>query len=183
MRNLIIHPTDGSTDFLKIVYRNVPNQTLITGGIGREELNELIKSHDRVMMMGHGCPSGLFCVGQFDKSMRGLAIDHSTAELLNEKDNNVFIWCNADMYVNPRKLKGFYTGMFISELGEAYYCGVTGSSDEDVSKSNYDFVEILSECINKDQTEMYNEVTEKYGALAKKNKVAKYNHKRLYLSV
>ena len=65
MKTLIVHPKDDSTFFLDIVYKNIPNKTIITGGITKTELKELIKSHDRVMMMGHGSPGGLFSVGQF----------------------------------------------------------------------------------------------------------------------
>ena len=43
---------------------------------------------------------------------------------LKKKDNSVFIWCNADQFVNRYNLKGFYTGMFISEVMEAVFCGL-----------------------------------------------------------
>ena len=67
MKTLIIHPKDNTTSFLDIVYQPIENKTVITGGITKEELHELIKSHDRVMMMGHGSPFGLFSIGQFKK--------------------------------------------------------------------------------------------------------------------
>lgn len=46
MKSLIIHPDDDTTDFLKIVYQKIPNQTVITGGVFKEDLVELISSHD-----------------------------------------------------------------------------------------------------------------------------------------
>jgi hypothetical protein len=66
MKTLIIHPADESTTFLDIVYQNIPNQTLIQGGCSKMDVMKMIKEHDRVMMMGHGSPGGLFSIGQFD---------------------------------------------------------------------------------------------------------------------
>ena len=65
MKTLIIHPADESTTFLDIVYKNIPDKTVVTGGISKMDVMKLIESHDRVMMMGHGSPGGLFNVGQF----------------------------------------------------------------------------------------------------------------------
>ena len=46
-------------------------------------------------------------------------------DILREKKNCFYIWCNADQFVEKYKLAGFYTGMFISEVGEAAYNGIT----------------------------------------------------------
>ena len=66
MNTLIIHPEDPSTSFLNIVYKDIPNKTLVTGGISKQEVMELIKEHDRIMMMGHGSPVGLFGIEKFN---------------------------------------------------------------------------------------------------------------------
>jgi hypothetical protein len=181
MKTLIIHPKDRSTQFLDIVYKNIPNKTIITGGVTKEELKKLIEEHDRVMMCGHGAPVGLFSVGQFPNS-GGLIIDHTMIDILSKKDNSIFIWCNADQFVNRYQLKGFYSGMFISEVGEAYYCGLPGTKQGVVDESNFGFCELLSECINEPQEVMYDTIIEKYGKIAEENPVALYNHNRLYLS-
>lgn len=134
MKTLIIHPADSSTSFLDIVYNPIPDKTVITGGVTKTEVQRLIREHDRVMMMGHGSPGGLFSVGQFDTGGQygygGYIIDQTMVPALKEKDNSVFIWCNADKFVNTFKLKGFYSGMFISEVGEALYCGLPGTEQE-----------------------------------------------------
>lgn len=182
-KTLIIHPQDPSTTFLEIVYKDVPNQTLITGGITKNELRELIESHDRVLMMGHGSPGGLFAVGRFlleSAPYSGYIIDQSMVPLLEKKEGNVFIWCNADRFVDTFKLKGFYTGMFISEVGEALYCGLPGTPQEVVDESNYGFCEIISKHINEDTDTIYNNVTKEYGVIADENPVAQYNYNRLY---
>ncbi len=189
MKTLIIHPKDRSTSFLDIVYTPIPNKTIITGGVTKKELNKLIESHDRVMMMGHGSPFGLFSIGQFITEfgeftkISDYIIDESTVPILSKKNNSVFIWCNADRYVVKHELKGFYSGMFISEVGEAYHCGLPGTNQELVDESNFGFCNILSECINEPQETTYKTVMENYGIIAEENPVAYYNHNRLYLSL
>lgn len=181
MKTLIIHPKDRSTFFLDIVYEHVPEKTIVTGGVTRVELINLIQSHDRIMMLGHGTPDGLLNMGQFPDSS-AYVIDRWMAPLLAEKDQNVFIWCNADQYVNRHQLKGFYSGMFISEVGEANYCGLPGTSQDLVDESNYGFCEILGDVINEPKEAIFETVKEKYGQIADTNPVALYNHKRLYKS-
>ena len=180
MKTLVIHPSDYSTDFLKPIYEGVENKTVITQGKSREEMIELIESHDRVMMMGHGSPSGLFGIG-FN---RLFVVDNGLVEHLNKKENNVFIWCNADRFVERFQLKGFYSGMFISEVGEAYYCGLPNVPQSVVDESNDKFAKMLGECFTdkKQLTESYNDVKNSYGKLAETNIVAKYNYERLYLA-
>lgn len=182
-KTLIIHPKDDSTTFLDIVYKNVPNQTLIQGGISKLEIMKLIESHDRVMMMGHGSPYGLFHVGQFfhcGPTYGGYIIDESMVSLLKEKDNSVFIWCNADQFVECHSLGGFYSGMFISEVVEANYCGLPGMDQEEVDESNYAFVNIISKYINEDKNTIHENVKKEYGILAEENPIALYNNNRLY---
>ena len=181
MKTLIIHPNDKSTTFLDIVYSPIKNKTVITGGISKSELNKLIEEHDRVMMMGHGCPTGLFSVGQFSGT-NGLIIDITTVPLLNEKENNVFIWCNANRFVDYHKLKGFYSGMFISEVGEANYCGLPGMDQDIVDESNYGFCNIIAKHINEETDIIHKNVTKEYGIIAENNPVALYNNFRLYKS-
>ena len=181
MKTLIIHPEDRSTTFLDIVYKPVENKTIITGGISKSELNKLIEEQDRVMMMGHGCPTGLFSVGRFSGA-NGLIIDNTTVPLLNEKENNVFIWCNADRFVEYHGLKGFYSGMFISEVGEAVYCGLPGTKQDEVDESNFGFCNIIAKYINEDKNIIHENVKKEYGVIADDNPVAYYNNLRLYKS-
>jgi len=185
MKTLIIHPSDESTTFLEIVYKNIPNKTVVTGGISKMEVIRLIESHDRVMMMGHGSPGGLFNIGQFTdcgSKYGGYIIDQSIVPLLKQKDNSVFIWCNADKFVDTFQLEGFYSGMFISEVGEALYCGLPGTEQDQVDESNYGFVKIISKYINEDKTVIHEKVKSEYGLIAEDNPVALYNNTRLYIS-
>ncbi len=175
---LIIHPKDPSTSFLDIVYNPIENKTVVTGGITKREVNKLIEQHDRVMMMGHGAPVGLFSVGQFQNS-NGLIIDSSTVYLLRQKEDSVFIWCNADRFVEKYNLKGYYSGMFISEVGEATYCGIPGTDQELIDESNFGFCNIIAKYINEDKNVIHENVQKEYGLIAENNPVALYNNLRL----
>ncbi len=183
MKTLVIHPEDSTTWFLNRVYENIENLTLITGNVSKNEVKSMIRDHDRVMMMGHGSPGGLFSVGQFPSTTNnGYIIDEEMVELLKEKDNSVFIWCNADKFVERYDLKGFYTGMFISEVGEAMYCGLPETKQPEVDESNFGFVDIMGECVDTDPKTMHFIAKSKYGELIDHNPVAKYNHERLYVN-
>lgn len=181
MKTLIIHPRDSSTSFLDIVYESVQDKTLITGGVSKGDLIRLIDEHDRIMMMGHGSPAGLFAVGQFN-NVGAYIIDQSMVPYLKQKQNNVYIWCNADKFVDVFGLKGFYSGMFISEVGEANYCGLPGMSQEIVDESNYGFCNIIAKYINDDKELIHENVKNEYGLIAETNPVALYNNNRLYKS-
>jgi len=180
MKTLVIHPEDESTTFLNKVYENIIDKVVVTGELTAKELYEMIPNFDRVMMMGHGSPYGLFNIGF--KSRMGHIINHNFVDILKDNPNNVYIWCNADQFVNKHKLKGFFSGMFVSEVGEAYYCGLPGTDQEDIDESNFDFVETVGKYGNETSKVIHENVTSEYGELAKENQVAYYNHRRLYLN-
>lgn len=192
MKILIIHPSDRSTDFLKPIYQSLLREdddkfvkriTLITGGISKNKLRELIDKHDQIIMLGHGSPLGLFSVDQFENTQGGYIVDDTMVAALGTKQN-IFIWCNADKFVNKYYLKGFYTGMFISEMGEAEYMGVRDTNQEMINESNNEFVKIVGNWVNQPLDELYRYVKDRYSTFAltenKTNYVAIYNANRLY---
>jgi len=186
MKTLVIHPQDKSTDFLTPIYMNLKSfpdfedVTIIRGGMTRADVDQEIIKHDRIMMMGHGSPGGLFAVGQFIDS-QGYIISHGTADILKDKEC-IFIWCNADRFVETHTLKGLYSGMFISEVGEANYCGLPGTPQDIVDESNDVFAKELGLVAERSLSEMYECIKNSYGILAEGNPVAEYNHNRLYLN-
>lgn len=181
MKTLIIHPADPSTSFLDIVYKSVQDKTLITGDVSKTDIIKMMHEHDRVMMMGHGSPAGLFSVRQF-KNCGAYIIDQTMVPYLRDKLDSVYIWCNADKFVDVFGLKGFYSGMFISEVGEANYCGLPGMSQEIVDESNYGFVNIIAKYINENKELIHENVKREYGLIANSNPVALYNNNRLFKS-
>ena len=181
MKTLVIHPLDRSTEFLSPIYAGLDCTVLNEGTHTKKELIEVIASHDRIIMMGHGAPMGLFNTGSFPK-MGAYLINDSMAEVLREKEC-IAIWCNADRYMEFNQLKGFYSGMFISEYGEARYCRVPNPTQELVTESNETFAQIMSEHIDLPIFMLSDNVKKFYTtyALVTKNKTAEYNSTRLYL--
>lgn len=105
MKRLVIHPKDGSTSFLKKIYEGLKNITLIESGEDiLENLDELIRTHDQVLFLGHGMPKGLLAVGQF--GFNTFVMNASRVGGLKEKDNSIFIWCYASDFVRAHHLGG-----------------------------------------------------------------------------
>ena len=182
MKTLIIHSNDRSTDFLKAIYKDIKNATIITGGISKSNVIQSIKEHDRIIMLGHGSPYGLFSMGLFPDT-NGHIIDNETADLLQNKPENIYIWCHASSFVKQHDLKGFCSGMFISETREADFCGVRGSTQKMVTESNELFCDLVGTYVFQSAYELYDSVAKFYGIMSKTNKVAKYNHERLYVCI
>lgn len=180
MRTLIIHPNDRSTDFLKDIYRHLDDTTLVTKNISRGTLHELIRSHDQIVMLGHGSPSGLFNVARIGEGT--YTIGECEVPILRNKQC-IFIWCHANQFVRRHQLKGLSSGMFISEVGEAYYCGVEGNQKQ-VNESNNIFASLLGNMMleaHSDYKIIHSMVGESYEELAVVNPVAKYNAERWYI--
>jgi hypothetical protein len=179
MKTLIIHPSDRSTDFLKSIYRHLDNVTLITKNISRGALHKLIRSHDQIVMLGHGTPNGLLNAARIGEGI--FTIGRSEVPLLRDKQC-IFIWCYADQFVRQHDLRGLSSGMFISEVGEAIYCKVNGSL-EHVETSNSTFAEALGTALTttEDYHQVLEHVTREYEMLVPENAVAQYNLERWQL--
>lgn len=167
MKTLVIHPKDITTDFLSDIYKD-KDWTVITTNPSKSFLKKEIKSHDRIIMLGHGTEMGLLGFDRF-------IIDSSLVYLLRDK-YCVCIWCDADMFVTKYKLTGFYTGMFISEIEESYLFSVRTSYD-DLQDSNKLFAESVSKYIDSD--DILEGVKKTYIG---DSHVVKYNSDRLYHS-
>jgi hypothetical protein len=145
MKTLVIHPDDRSTDFLCPIYKPVKNKTVFRGGVTKDQLKKYIRDHDRILLLGHGSPDGLFSVGQFNTE-DAYIIDESMVESLRGK-TNVYIWCFASEFVKKHSLKGFSTGMFISEVGEALcydFWYLMDDLEHLIDESNFEFSQIVS---------------------------------------
>ena len=180
MKNLIIHPADASTDFLKPIYANISDAIILNGGASKDQVKELITQHDRIIMLGHGSPFGLFSIGQF-MGNNGYIIDSTMVDVLKHVEC-ISIWCNADKFMVKHELNGFYSGMFISEVSEANYCGLPGTLQETVTISNNYFSSLLGEVINEPLSIIYEHVMDNYELIIEDNTVANYNYDRLYLA-
>ncbi len=168
MKTLVIHPKDTSTDFLSKIYEG-KGFTVITENPSNSNLRKLIKDHDRIIMLGHGDGTCLF-----GHKRRIITSDH--VYLLREKQC-VAIWCHADLFMRKYDLKGFFTGMFISEVDEAYYEGVYNITHSEIELSNDKFATLVGQYLNSD--DILNEVRDAYQD--DDSAIIVYNSNRLYL--
>jgi hypothetical protein len=178
MKTLIIHPDDRSTVFLKGIYQDLPDKTVITGGVTKLKLRKYIETHDRTIFCGHGSQNGLLGVNHFPEGP--YIIDVSMVESLQNK-TNFFIWCNSDVFVRRHGLTGLHTGMFLSQMSECL-CFSVQCSEEEITESNNGFANIVFRHIDAPPIVFYKNVLVEYGRLAQTNPVARYNHSRLYLN-
>jgi hypothetical protein len=181
MKTLIIHPEDPTTTFLSQIYARLTDKTVINCGIPKSELRKLIDYHDRVLMLGHGSPLGLLNPGQFPDA-GSYIIDDSMVSSLKNKTNSVFIWCDADQFVQRHGLTGLNSGMFISEEGEAIYYGFDDVEWDMINQSNERFAWIISMYLNEAMEILYQKLLYEYELIARTNPIARFNLARLYLT-
>lgn len=171
MKTLVIHPQDNTTKVLHIIYKDKKDWTIINHNTSTSKLRKLIKEHDRIIMMGHGTPHGLLGYNRF-------VIDSSFVQLLREKKQCVHIWCNADQFIKKYNLKGFTTGMIISEQQEADFCNVIATSEE-IDYSITLFAESIKNSIELSSEEMCKKVITDYNS-ENNTDVMKFNRDRIY---
>ena len=181
MKTLIIHPEDPTTTFLSQIYANLKNKTVIRGGISKSELRKLIESHERVLSLGHGSPWGLMNVGQF-REAGSYIIDDSMVLPLKNKTNSLFIWCEADQFVQKHRLTGLNSGMFISQDTEASYYGFDNMDCRLIDQSNDTFSLIVSKYLNEPMEILYQRLLYEYDIIARTNPIARFNLERLYFT-
>jgi len=182
MKTLIVHPQDPTTIFLRGLYLDLPDKTVITGGITKTDLVTLINSHKKIICCGHGSPMGLLSVGQFPDA--GLyIIDDSLVESLRHKPNTTYIWCYANEFVQRHGLTGLNSSMFISSVDESWMYGFWDVEWDTIRESNEGFSSILAQYMQEPLDVLYSYLMRDYGKLARTNPIAKFNHKRLYLTL
>jgi hypothetical protein len=132
-------------------------------------------------MLGHGSPNGLFNVSGIGEGV--MVVDKSLVEELRGKQL-IAIWCHANLFIERHSLSALYSGMFISEVNEAFYCGVQ-SDQAMVNESNDTFAVLLGNMLTNTSMNLektHDMVLESYEELGEVNAVAKYNSDRLYYS-
>lgn len=169
MKTLVIHPFDSTTEFLNTIWIN-KGFTVIKSQVSKSRLKQLIKDHDRIIMLGHGTEDGLIGTDKLN-----FIIDSKLVYLLREKDC-VCIWCNADKFVEKYKLKGIFTGMIISEYEEALIFCVSGSR-EDIKESNTQFAKTMESIIDGKLTKI--EALKLFDS--ETNKIIKFNKNNIFV--
>ena len=128
---LVIHPYDTTTLFLTELYNDIPNIDIINSNTTPNSIiKEKLKSHNTIILLGHGTEDGLLCGHDIENNIfNRFIIDCSHVQLLRNK-NIIGIWCNANIFAEKYGLNGLFSGMIISELTEAYDCGVLTTTTE-----------------------------------------------------
>ena len=182
---IVIHPNDQSTKFLKRLYSGYGDQTLLTEENNNKAIKEALTANDEriLMMLGHGCPLGLFAPQKNKNYQNGinqfgrLIINPSHVQFLRNK-LCIGIWCYAVEFARKYKLHGLFSGMIISELEEAQDCGIYEFTAPEIQMHNQDFVEALYDCINKYPLNEVPEAMENY--ISNPNRLEQFNFSNLY---
>ena len=183
---IIIHPNDNSTRFLKRLYSGYGEQTLLTEENNNKAIKEaLMNESDRriLMMLGHGCPQGLFAPRKDKNYQNGidqfgrLIINASHVQMLRKK-LCIGIWCYAVDFARKYSLHGLFSGMIISEVEEAQDCGMYEFTKEEMQMYNQDFAEALYDCINKYPLNEVPQAMENY--VSNPNRLELFNYSNLY---
>ena len=183
MKYLSLHPSDFSTVFLKAVYQDIPDVTVITGGLSKEEIIREIEKNDHILLLGHGHSSGLMNVNCCPGA-GAFIVDSSMVPILKSKLQLTTIWCYAKMFVEANGLeRTTYVDMFCSEILECNMMGFN-ASQEQVEESNWCFSKNLGEHILKTPEEIHTAMQKgAYAKLAELNPVASYNFKKFGYSL
>jgi hypothetical protein len=156
-KTLVIHPKDRTTEMLKLIYKDRDFTVLNDTDVSDYELMKLIDEHDRIIMLGHGTPSGLLNPG-----FGGYIIDSYYASVLREKET-ISVWCHSDQFFRKHGIKGFHTGMIISEVYEAQaVLGKTPLTEEETWDNMVMFSEIIAKCIDFPPEQMKDYVLKHY---------------------
>lgn len=124
---IVVHPYDESTRMLAMIYDGIDNVKLFDSWMQKDAILSAIAEAPKdepILLLGHGSPWGLYDL------RRGLILNDADAELLKDRPNLVGIWCYASEYAFKHGLKGFFSGMFISEPREAFVNRVEASDEE-----------------------------------------------------
>ena len=192
MKTLILHIGDTSKDFLKAIYQDIPQKTVISEFIPREDLIIEIENHDAIIIMGNGGNDGVWG----EKLMDVNFIDSSILNYLKLKKSLIFIWFNAHKFLvanNFQHQNMICTGMFISEPLEAIFLDEQIQNPEVelyermIEASNFAFADILGSILNEYGFQnlkfIHSEFKKRYFNVANQNEIAEYNFERLYCKV
>ena len=139
MKATIVHSNAGDTDtrVLAALWDGIPDARVLdvrpgTPGARRAVDVAIAEEEDALVLCGHGSPQGLF-----DPSVmaRGnlAAIARNPPYLVDVRNapsirarRVVGVWCYAASFAESAGLRGFFTGMFVSNPAEAAFVGCPG---------------------------------------------------------
>ena len=140
---IVVHPYDPGTAMLGLIYEGIDGVRVFNSWRQRRDILKALvaaPAEEPVLLLGHGGPTGLYDLRY------GLVIRDSDAELLLDRPNLIGIWCYASDYARTHRLKGFFSGMFISEAPEALELGVRATAEE-IDRQARDFARRFGELL------------------------------------
>jgi len=140
---IVLHLSDPTTRFLHSIYDGIDGVRLFTSLTQKQEALQAIKAAPKdepILLLGHGTPFGL--IGNFVEYFIGDA----EADLLKDRPNLIGIFCYASTFAKRHNLKGFFSGMFISEPAEAHILNVPATPQE-IEEMNWSFSGKLGELL------------------------------------
>ena len=171
---IVVHPKDPSTKMLSLIYEDINDIVLFDSWKQRDEILKAITAAPReelILLLGHGCSQGLF-------DMRyGLIIKDSDAIILKDRPNLVGVWCYASSYAHKHGLKGFFSGMFISEEPEAWVNGVNAEAEE-IDEKAYDFAGRFGDMLREGKT-LEGIAAELMDPIHRDSELTRFNYDRL----
>ena len=131
---LVIHPKDRTTAMLSTLYEGL-GVNVLSGDCSTKEMNRLlhhVSPQERIMLLGHGSDKELFFRHDDSKEVFDrIIVGHPHAYHLRRHGGNIVaVWCNADRFARAEGVHGLFTGMIVSELGEALLYNVETTQEE-----------------------------------------------------
>ena len=186
MKNLVIHFYDTTTFFLTKIYQSLPNTTVVNDCLSKKVLLNMVKSHDRIFVLGHGSSRGLLNPDTLE-----FLVDATFSKVLKDKVG-FYIFCHADKFVSNNRLTNcFYSGMYISDIWELR------EYDEEIPPEEYvNYTEMIEDSNKKFATQLgklilendfqlepiFKGIKEHYGSYASNNEIAAFNCDRLFFN-
>ena len=126
----IIHANDPTTKALSLLYNTKEyNYLRIDENSTNAAVQNIIRSDDLVIMLGHGNQYGLFSKPNKNGKYERFLITDRHIQFLRDK-TCIGIWCHADQFAEKYGLHGLFSGMIISELQEAIDYHIDATKEE-----------------------------------------------------
>jgi hypothetical protein len=174
---LVIHLNDPSTEFLKLVYEGKGYNVINDGTFDDKQLLKELKSHEKIIMMGHGTPTGLINPQkELYSVLSGYFINKDHIDILKEKET-ISIWCWSDRFFKKYQIPGFHTGVIISETAEEQFMlgGIPLNREELLENMEF-MARCFNQCIDKSPKEIQSYMRKHYN---RDDQVSKFNRKMM----
>ena len=143
----VIYSNHGDVDTLLLarIWRGIEGVHVVEVTPSTENYDELIadaitNEEDTLVICGHGTVAGLLhpTFERFEYLIHSLNYQDIRAR------NVIGIWCHASDFAERHHVNGFFTGMFISNINEAYRYGIYGVNEATIHESEVYFCDRLN---------------------------------------